>query len=204
MDPKGLKETFGKGLWKKLSKNTFHRNSLFLDIPITSLNNFVDTPSSLLKIYKIANSRWGSRMFGYTEEKEIYDWLKKNTRGKWFDFEYIYKTLILLRDVKDNYSGERINIQKLSSVEELEKKHNELVQLRYKLIEEKRNKLNFETFWWYDAAKIKVYEKDNYKATLLKNGNELLDEGRAMNHCVGSYTNVCSSKNNITMIFFYH
>lgn len=183
--PQILKEQFGKGVWKKLCKQSMTRNSLIAKGTSrfhfeTSIDTAIAMPSYILK-------RGGNSPISW-EESTL--WLVKNklisgkdfTKGKYSVSKDAHKFSHYYTDTKRMAS----ELGRMFSCNwppaKLEEKHGEYV----KLINLKRySPLPIDCLKGFSVNKV-VHK--GFTTKLLDSAALVHEEGAVMHHCVGSYT----------------
>lgn len=188
--PAELKQLFGSGNWKIVSKFSKTRNKLLAKLLFDSAvvsNKFecigkqgfrrlIESPSTLL--------HYNFRL--YAEEMltalELYAYLAKNFKGQWSTKRTIYneanrffdtdQLLVQLgRRASGSWSPRRVIEEHDAAVKEINK-----------------NKYSDEPFAWIAELGIPLkFEYIGYNAEVLLSAREIADEGLAMHHCVGVY-----------------
>lgn len=180
--PKELRELFGKSLWKSLCKNSMTRNLLiakhFTHKPSWRKREVVEAvkiaqqlPSSILK--RGANSE-------YTLD-DVGLWVFKQAgicKDRW-------RVIYLRRMANDT----RRMAERLGrpwslewSVEKMEQKHSEYAgQIN-------KEKFSPEPYPHLENFKMKEFTLGEYSAILCQSPLQVVEEGQAMHHCVGSYS----------------
>lgn len=168
MTPKELKEAFGKGLWKKLTKNSKYRNNILRRRLHPSAKHlgqkyFDQVPSSYYK-------KFSSNYYAY------YFWKNKIPKSDWERMKMEIGDLPRSTELKWlNWTPRRIH-------EEHEKMIREQTNRRLR----GRSPKTFEIFK-KNKEYPKTVESDGFKAELLTSALDLAKEGIEMKHCVGSY-----------------
>ena len=189
--PAELKQLFGSGNWKIVSKFSKTRNKLLAKFLIDSENSLsskfecigkqgfrklIESPSTLL--------HYNFRL--YTDEMltslELYAYLAKNFKGQWTNKRAIYneanrfidtdRLLVQLgRRANGSWSPRRVLEEHDAAVKEINK-----------------NKYSDKPFAWITELGIPLkFEHIGYNAEVLLSAREIADEGLAMHHCVGGY-----------------
>lgn len=175
-DTQTLKKEFGKGLWKKVCKNSEHRNKMLFEA--TNWKELTGFPTSVLQKLNTLKH--------YNPEfiKEIGKWYTKYFKGKWStisDSEFI-KIVTVFRDTKQMAGQLGYVFKHDIPYEEISKLHDKYLQA----IREKR--YSKEQFSWLSENNIYAYhEQGEYSATLLDSPLGIKEEGDSMRHCVASY-----------------
>lgn len=190
--PAELKQLFGSGNWKLVSKFSKTRNKLLAKLLFDSENSLsskfeyigkqgfrkiIESPSTLL--------HYNFRL--YTDEMltalELYTYLAKNFEGQWSNKRAIYneanrfidtdRLLVQLgRRVNGSWSPRRVLEEHDAAVKEINK-----------------NKYSDKPFAWITELGIPLkFEYIGYNAEVLLSAREIADEGLAMHHCVGGYS----------------
>lgn len=173
MQPQQLKEKFGKGAWKRLCKNSFHKNSLLINKPTC----WSDVPSSLLKnvdtsyILQIHETR-------YTK---LFEWLKLHFKGSWGNKKVISRASDIFLDTLRMASDLDENVSVKWNPEKIKKCHDEFAKRI------SRAQFSDKKFNWVDDFKVQEFTFGSFTATLLTSAAQIAEEGDAMSHCVGSY-----------------
>lgn len=173
--PKELKKRFGKGVWKRLCKNTFHRNKLIV-------SHISYRGHDKQGVHNLLYSRSKAIELFYSSTPEVIKYLSDNM-DSW----------------KDEYEGEQIkdyycDTNRMAGMLGIEFNPN----WRYKRLKEEHNKMAKELayrkerpfdFEWMSILDFSVKELTlgEFKATLLTNSGEVKEEALVMKHCVASY-----------------
>lgn len=175
-DTQTLKKEFGKGLWKKVCKNSEHRNKMLFEA--THWKELTGFPTSVLQKLKMLKYHGPELMY------EIGKWYTKYFKGKWStlsDSEFI-KIVTVFRDTKQMAGQLGYTFKHDMPYEEISKLHDKYVQA----IREKR--YSNERFNWLSENNIySHHEQGEYSATLLDSPLGIKEEGDFMRHCVASY-----------------
>ena len=179
-----LKKEHGKGLWKRLCKNSHYRNKLIEES--TTVSVMVNYPTSVIKIMNtIDEVKYTNAEF----KKELADWYTKHFKGKW--------TTLTHGDIIDIYNCVKDTKQ---MAEQLGYKFNlnmdyvSLKQLHYKYAKSIRDRqYSSEPFDWLKDIPKQLNEGD-YSIALLGNPRSIREEGDVMKHCVASYINLVARK----------
>lgn len=174
--PENLREELGKGAWKKIANASPTRVGLFAanyHRPYRSaatLKELVDAPSSILKV---------AAKTGATAEEV--DWLIKSCKGSWGDAS---RLLNLKRDYKRMAESLGVDVVKVTAKNV--KHEHDLLQREFYL---RRDALTLAPFNYERDYKL-IFDNiknDTYNYFLPESGYDLIEEGREMRHCVGSY-----------------
>lgn len=191
--PQHLKTVFGKGAWKKLAKNSFHRNqalSTYQDI-----SSVMEYDSTALKM---THFFWG-------KSPDAHHWLKNivgipYTKHK---DQHSKEVLTLYVDTRDMAARLELPFSEKWSARKMEEKHNEYAQLQQRLVEQQwieRDKFYAEHLNKLKAEDLSefypktLWEKDGVKATILTTYDRIVQEGAEMHHCVAGYAERCINK----------
>lgn len=196
--PQTLKKTLGKGLWKRLSRNSFHRNRLLAqalygkfhycdaipgDIAKDSLIDFEKIPSTLLAnrayldFYEIFKSEpcldyIEEKMFKLVPMKDINRSMLRLARSK---ITRIRDTYVMAEQL-----GEKFNIWK-HTIDNFEIEHDRFT----KMIQERR--YSPEPIECLSEITEKYIKFGDYEVELLDSRYKIHEEGQEMKHCVGGY-----------------
>ena len=176
-----LKEYYGKGLWKKLCKNTHSRNLVISkSIDVEDLYKY---PTSVIKIVSLVK---------YAEKDvkvELAEWYTKYYKGKW--------TKLTSREILDIYHlvmDTKLMASQLGYKFTLDMDHEALKNLHDKYAKAIRDKqYSSEPFEWLVNIP-KQHIQGDYLITLLDNPKVIREEGDVMKHCVASYINLVHEK----------
>lgn len=196
--PKKIKELLGKGLWKKLCKNSLTHNKYLIDMV-----HLDDKPFNK-ELLLLPKTIWKSKYFkGYFKSQVIYypdksipfilSNLNKGAKVKdYFDHSFCKK---LKRDFDYFFDA-------CSLAEQLGKKEpnpNWTREKIYKIHEQYTKEINERKYskdiikYLEDITVQEMFlkdETDTYRAELLKSAYRVSEEGRMMHHCVGSYVDL--------------
>ena len=179
-----LKKEYGKGLWKRLCKNSHYRNKLIEESNAVSV--MVNYPTSVIKI---VNRISGCGRINAEFKKELADWYTKHFKGKW--------TTLTHGDIIDIYNCVKDTKQmaeQLGYKFKLNMDYVSLKQLHDKYAKAIRDRqYSSEPFDWLKDIPKQLNEGD-YSIVLLDNPRSIREEGDIMKHCVASYTNVVADK----------
>lgn len=174
--PEQLREELGKGAWKKIANASPTRIGLLAanyhrpHRSAATLKELVDAPSSILKVSaKTA-----------TTLDEV-DWLVKSCKGSWSDAGSL---LNLKRDYQR--MAERLGVDAVKVTAKNVRHEHDLLQREFYL---RRDALTLAPFS-YEKDYKDIFSKvsnDMYECFLPEAGADLIEEGREMRHCVGSY-----------------
>lgn len=172
-DPADLKKEFGKGAWKKITKNTFSRNKLLMNVPTRNTETIVDfntLPSSLIQYVDMSVPKF-------------LKWAQEKMKGKWSNKKEIEKAYHLFIDTERmaNNIGETFNLN--WTHEEMKAAHDRYIPQLISGALKADNKV----FDHYDSVPVKTYIQGDFEATYLKTVDEIHLEGKRMHHCVGGY-----------------
>lgn len=193
LPPHELKSVFGNGTWKKLTKNSFHRNKLLVNYP--DIQVVMGYDSTALEISK--NRR--------NITADAYHWLK-NVVGipytKHSERESTDKLAVFL-DTKDMAKRLNLPFNEKWSARKMEEKHNEYTRLQQRMIEQRI--VEQDKYYAERLSKLKAvdlsnfykqtsWEKDGVIATILTTYDRITQEGAEMKHCVAGYAEHCINK----------
>jgi hypothetical protein len=181
--PQELKAELGKGLWKKLHKNSFSRNKLLSFASIRDKDAHEDIPSSLLHLLNSRNFPVGKDTILYIKDKLKGSWTNKDRCKMVANLHEDTKRLsrILNREMSKNWSVDR-----------LKEEHDRMIQLynnQNRIREQARQSRDLDDPIEYEDNPMKSYEKNEYTAIRLNSIREYHKEGQDMEHCVGFYGN---------------
>lgn len=195
---KEIKDSCSKSVWKKLINNSFSRNKLLADvISERYLTNkeatkfIVNIPTSLLKHGIMADGA-----FQGMEVEEI-DWVIDVARkGRYLgDKRKVVHLCHLVRDVKRMCRQQGIDFNIKWGYKRMEEMHQELIELNRQrpLKRDRARQEQLEKSIPYESFPLNsfTYLDGKIEVTLLSSGNEIIEEGRVMRHCVGSYADSC-------------
>lgn len=177
--PQKLKVELGKGLWKKLHKNSFHRNQLLGRASIRNKDSYEDIPSSLLHLLH--------GMFPCKKETVLY--VKEKMKGKWTNKNACKRVASFYEDTKRLAVLLNRDFSKNWSVEKLEEEHNRFIQLynNRARVEREIQDANIDTPIKYNDEPFTEFNHGEFTAVRLNTMWEYNNEGKKMSHCVGSY-----------------
>ena len=198
LSPQKLKSVLGKGVWKKLTRNSFHRNKILVnykDIP--EVMNYDSTA------LKIAYKYWSS-------EPSAHHWLKHvvgvpYSKHKQSDASV---KLTTYSDTKDMAARLQLPFNEKWSLRKMDEKHTEYSRLQQRLAEQrwivcdkdyaerlaKLKAIDLSTFY-----KQTTWEKDGVTATILTTYERIVEEGSEMHHCVAGYAERCLNKDYVVV-----
>jgi len=183
-DAKACKESLGKGLWKKVCRNSLTRNGLIYqhcNNRSIELEDTLKIPSTLLKEHSRSNSGWGRESVLWSVET-----LKSSKRLK--------DSKTLLHRLQDLAADTRKMSGQLSlpfnfkwSENKMKEKHEEYT-LKINLLKDIEDTKEFTCC----STLIPSVGYKGYTATLLNTKKLVKEEGVEMKHCVGSYAEDCA------------
>lgn len=171
----GLRKVYGKGLWKKLCKNSFSRNMLlsgFLPDTVTMLEG-VACPSSLIKIV-------GGSINHNFHVTSFIEWAKASrvvTKVK-------ARELQMFSDVLDMQRKLQIKEAVPLSIKGMKQYHKQL-ELKIHQLRYSKDKIGSVGKWKQTIEALPVVE--GWSVVVYDNRHDILEEGKAMHHCVASY-----------------
>ena len=192
--PTELRALFGKGVWKKLSSNSYTRNILLAQKMLFSwqggkiLTFDLEVPSTLLR--SSVNPDIAHYVFKNSEKsmRDVLKAFKKTTEER--------KLLDIVRDCKRmkvqlgqpfslNWSPRRMEEEHNNSSRELQRRREEERAAYDQTYREKLEKAKSKNL--ADFYKVNKWQEDSISARLLTTYDEIVAEGNTMHHCVGSY-----------------
>lgn len=183
--PQALKELYGKGLWKKLTKNSLTRNKL-LSKSVYSTEQIQYLNSIPLVMLK----------------KELYEPLVEVLKKNGIPYYVWNRTNI--RDLRDcirmaKEVGRQRDVRKLKHIEDLEPLHRDLIR-QYNETKDLRDKVNIEKMKTNKIGhQIEPFTVEGVDVVPLTTEYMLREEGQLMHHCVHSYMD--SVKNGEYVVF---
>lgn len=191
--PHELKKYFGKGVWKSLCNNTFHRNRMLVQWGY--ILKWEHTPT--LPDAKTISNVPTSLLMWYNPRIDIYiEDFNRLSKGHWTDYAWMegfYDVFVDTKDMKLKLE-EKWNPSRYSSFEELKKEHDAVTErFRIKEAKEREKRIleySVEFEWLKDYPdELKLVDEDGniFSAHLLRSKQKIHEEGDAMHHCVGSY-----------------
>lgn len=176
-----LKKEHGKGLWKRLCKNSHYRNKLIGEsLAVSAMANY---PTSVIKM---VNS---FRHENQTFKEMMANWYTNYFKGKWttLSHEDIINSYHYVKDTKQM-------AEQLGYEFKLNMDYASLKQLHDKYAEAIRDRqYSSEPFDWLKDIPKQLNEGD-YSIVLLDNPRSIREEGDVMKHCVASYINLVARK----------
>ena len=178
--PKELKQEFGKGLWKRLCKNSEYRNRvIFGTCAIKQMYHF---PTSVLEKMKVING------CGVLEDRckfaEFYTtqfkgkWTKITKSELWDMWNTLYDTNRMATQLGYKFKWNQC-------YDDIKKLHSEYAKaIRDMQYSDKPFS------WIHEKGICMELEYKGYKIVLLDNPRAIREEGDIMKHCVASYTTV--------------
>lgn len=190
--PSELKDYFGKGLWKKLCKNSYTRNTLLVKkFREDELKDNLHIPSTILEGRLPVTSFWVWKNYGGTMKESIFkgDWTEMETEKR-RAYSLFDDTLRMSRTLGQIFSHDW-------SARKMEEKHGEYTRiindrheanLRERRIrdDEKWKKIYAiqDNFDLKNIVQQTEWEIHGVKAKLLTTKKQVSDEGCTMHHCV--------------------
>lgn len=183
--PQELRKGFGKGLWKRLCKNTKTRNKLIAEYSkgcTLTVKAVKDVPSSILK-------RGKRGILGFRYRPSVIYALpalinKYGVRG--LSGAHIEKPIRDLRIIQDTISMAEQLGRPISqmSMEKWYEKHDQYAE------EINARKYSKETYECFKGIpdRLKSVSHGNITASLLTSPYDIVMEGKTMHHCVGMYS----------------
>lgn len=194
LNPNKLKESFGKGAWKKLCKNSFHRNKLIT----TARTNYRMTFQEKIAVNAIPSTILQNHS---TETFEVMQWLTVHRKGKWGRKQENRTLARIVFDTKQMAEELQQPFSLNWNEERMSAEHDRLVRLRNNIWRQRQVQKDADfakDFPYVEELKEKELDTfviDGYTATLICNGPNLQDEGGFMEHCVGLYSSSCRNGN---------
>ena len=198
LPPQKLKSLLGKGVWKNLTRNSFHRNNLLVNYnDITEVLNYDSTA------LKIACKDW-------RHDPDAFHWLKHVVGvpySKHRERDAIVK-LTTYADTKDMAARLQLPFNEKWSPRKMEEKHTEYSRLQQRLAEQRRivrDKDYAERLVKLKAIDLSIFykqttwEKDGVTATILTTYERIVEEGSEMHHCVAGYAERCLNKDYVVV-----
>lgn len=195
---KEIKDSCSKSVWKKLINNSFSRNKLLAHVISGRwLTNkeatkfVVNIPTSLLKHGLVVHDGFQGM------EVEETDWVVDVARkGRYLgDKRRVLQLCNLVRDVKRMCRQQGIAFNIKWGHKRMEEMHQELIELNRQLLSKRdqARQEQLEKCIPYESFPLKsfTYLDGRVEVTLLSSGNEIIEEGRVIRHCVGSYADSC-------------
>lgn len=191
--PKELRELFGKSLWKSLCKNSMTRNILISKYLASTLPVFISRDSFsavLVEECKIAQQFPSSILkrgisSGYTLD-DAGLWVFKQV-GICKEKRKVHHLQLLAADTRRmaEHLGRAWNLQ--WSIEKMQEKHSEYAD------QINKKKFSPEPYQHLENFKLKEFTLGEYSAILCLSPLQVVEEGQAMHHCVGSYSGLVAS-----------
>lgn len=179
-----LKKEYGKGLWKRLCKNSHYRNKLIEESNAVSV--MVNYPTSVIKmVNRISGCGYTNAEF----KKEFADWCTKYFKGKWTtlthgDITGIYNCVKDTKQMAEQL-GYKFNLNMdYDSLKQLHDKYAKAIRDR---------QYSSAPFDWLKDIPKQLNEGD-YSIVLLDNPRSIREEGDVMKHCVASYIYLVARK----------
>lgn len=198
LPPQKLKSVFGKGVWKKLTRNSFHRNKILVNYE--DIQEVLNYDSTALKIGykhwrpKPSAHHWLKHVVGvpYSKHNESDANMKLTTYS----------------DTKDMAARLQLPFNEKWSLRKMDEKHAEYSRLQQRLAEQRRimrdkgyakrlaklKAIDLSTFY-----KQTTWEKDGVTATTLTTYERIVEEGSEMHHCVAGYAERCLNKDYVVV-----
>lgn len=179
-----LKKEYGKGLWKRLCKNSHYRNKVIEESHAVSV--MVNYPTSVIKMVNRISGCWH---INAEFKKELADWYTKYFKGKWTTMTHgdiidIYNCVIDTKQMAEQL-GYKFNLNmNYDSLKQLHDKYAKAIRDR---------QYSSEPFDWLKDIPKQLNEGD-YSIVLLDNPRSIREEGDVMKHCVASYINLVVRK----------
>lgn len=173
--PQELKAVLGKGLWKSLCSNTFSRNKL--------ISNSIDKQKQDLGLYDLNMLPSTLLSLGFGSNPKVVVWAKDYVKP-WKDTSAMRRARNIYADTERMASQLNLPFNPKWSYSRMEEAHDEYAT--------KLNKQKYspDVFPCLSSENIREYEDEGYKASLLLSSKDIIDEGRAMHHCVSRYVDV--------------
>ena len=198
LPPQKLKSLLGKGVWKNLTRNSFHRNNL-----LVNYNNITEVLNYDSTALKIACKDW-------RHDPDAFHWLKHVVGvpySKHRERDAIVK-LTTYADTKDMAARLQLPFNEKWSPRKMEEKHTEYSRLQQRLAEQRRivrDKDYAERLVKLKAIDLSIFykqttwEKDGVTATILTTYERIVEEGSEMHHCVAGYAERCLNKDYVVV-----
>lgn len=187
-DTASLKERFGKGAWKRITKQSMTRNSYIArrgDM-IKDISLILDWPSYILKkggtsgIQWNESGKWIIDQGLYPKSTVTYNYPQMRDMSR--HMHLFQDTECMARELGKGFSAKW-------GVEKMQQKHDEYT----KLIMLKRYSPN--VCKCLEDFKHKTFEHEGLTATLCDSPLSVHEEGQIMHHCVGSYASSVDAGN---------
>lgn len=198
LPPQKLKSMLGKGVWKKLTRNSFHRNKILVNYKyIPEVMNYDSTALKIAYGYwspKPSAHHWLKHVVGvpYSKHKESDASMKLTTYS----------------DTKDMAARLQLPFNEKWSLRKMEEKHTEYSRLQQRFAEQRRivrdkdyaerlvklKAIDLSTFY-----KQTTWEKGGVTATILTTYERIVEEGSEMHHCVAGYAEHCLNKDYVVV-----
>lgn len=180
--PQELRRMFGKGVWKRICKNTVSRNAAiaewlfkrmaynrdFDESVVDKMKNILDVPTTLL---------------AYSYPSVVLRYLAKHKRGEWSKKNKLRPVVDLLGDtiqMANLYGYATPDILKWSE-RRLREEHERFTKIAY------ARKYSDVEFDWASKLPFGEFCFGEYTVHPLLNAMDIGQEGLNMHHCVGSY-----------------
>lgn len=204
LDIASLKDYFGKGTWKQLANNTWHRNKCIGEFLHRVFEKYGGMRSYLHNHYDYNHSRINFQEVIETDTKVRYvirlptslirdtpipvlNFILLHMKGKWSKAIYNRDDAQFFSELMDTHFILGNNYNLAWSRRRIEEEHNKIVNQRKR--EQHEHKQEYATVFQHYESCLKDYTnlELGYKATLLKTMQEVVEEGVEMGHCVGGY-----------------
>lgn len=193
LPPQKLKTLFGKGTWKKLTRNSFHRNKILVNY--SNIRDVMNYDSTALEI---AKNRWDI-------EPCAYHWLRNVVGIPYSSHKEGNAKLntTIYADTKHMATRLQCPFNEKWSLRKMEEKHTEYSSLQQRITEQRR--IEYDKDYAERLSKLKavdlsvfynqtVWEKDGVTATILTTYERIVEEGSEMHHCVAGLVEHCMNK----------
>jgi|26BtaG_2_1085354.scaffolds.fasta_scaffold08542_4 hypothetical protein len=184
-DLKAVKNGISKKKWKRLCNNSTSRNQRLAHLHIDDISDYMEVPTTLLR-QLISNNPPRLPACGI----DGINWFLSNYKSR-TTLDNKPERIRMMNIFIDTQSmatqlGEEFNPK--WSYRRMEEQHEKFTQAIH------RRKYSDQPFPWMELLpeEVKEVEYKGYKAMLLDNALAIRDEGSAMHHCVGGYTQRCA------------
>lgn len=171
--PEQIKHLYGKGLWKRICKNSFTRNKLIVEgVTVRGMTS--------VESISYRNTLRSSLLYLHVDNKEQAQVMNTVCAGKYGDTGYCNRNMRLVRDTQ-RLVGERFSTK--WSLDKIKQEHDATIDE----INARRNRI--EETKQYEFPKhfpLSVQDGD-LSAKLITSSDDLYQEGKTMHHCVSCY-----------------
>lgn len=189
--PQELKTIFSKKGWKSLSKNKVSRNKLIANNSWFVINEEVKDAER----YRDMLPTIPSTLLKYQMSLSFLLYASSHFKGSWNKGEFLSTQHNLIYDLKRMAERYEQPFNWNWSPRRMKEEHDRLTVIQKE--EQRRQQAHLLGEFPFASLNLPRVEHEGYVAQYIPTGEALMDEGDAMEHCVGGYAQSCHDKNYI-------